>query len=148
MTNAYEKFEVPGTAQDSSWNTTYKCDCCGKYHSECDLEEKLLCPAGVEKLVSADITEIRRKNLLTDLREIQSRLDGLSKDFARKMSSSDSLILLMEIDNYACQAIGRAEYVPQKASECPVCYSPLEDSGSCSEVGSNGCDYLKENNNE
>ena len=34
------------------------------------------------------------------------------------------------------------------SNECPVCKSPLEDSGSCSDVGDNGCDYLKENNNE
>ena len=133
-----------GTAQDSSWNTTYKCDCCDKFHSESDLVDKVLCATGIEKLAFADITEIRLKNLLTDSREIQRQLNALSKDFTRKMSSSDILVLLMEIANYACRAIGRAEYVPQKESKCPECESPLEDNGSCSDVGANGCGFVQE----
>ncbi len=29
------------------------------------------------------------------------------------------------------------------AHECPICESPLEDDGSCSDLGSNNCQYLK-----
>ena len=109
-----ESEEKEVVVNESHSNEPVRCDCCGEVRRESEIEEKLLCPAGVEKLAFADITEIRLKNLLTNLREIQIRLSALSKDFTRKMSSSDILVLLMQIDNYACRAIGRAEYDPQK----------------------------------
>ena len=95
---------------------TYKCDCCGKYHSECDLEEKLLCPAGVEKLAFADITEIRLKTMIADVHDIRGQLNIFTSEAIDKdMDAVDILIWINRITQAASQAIGRAEYVPQEA---------------------------------
>ena len=127
---AEESEEKEVLVNESHYDEPVRCDCCGEIRREFEIEEKLLCPAGVEKLAFADITEIRLKNLLTDCREIQSQLNALSKDFTRKMSSSDILVLLMQIDNYACQAIGRAEYDPQEA-KVPACPERVKTARTC-----------------